>query len=265
MLMKRNKIYKSLAIGLLSFSVVHAVNLANPSITLPEARIAVGASYHLGGYTLTNLELPSLFNRIHGRVEYSPLKYLTIGIDGGTIQLNVDRYVDQNGDSIPVFEGNYGYSGGGHLKLSTPTFLKQRLAIIAIAQGTIFKSRNKFSAEYGGKDGTGVVGIQFHIPGFGYITAGPWVYLIQGENRSFDGRTSFYSNTNNIRGWLSIDYFPKMVELSDNKPYISFEVSISPKADYSERIPVQEFSISISIGSVTKRLYGMESDVDWSP
>jgi hypothetical protein len=262
--MRRKSIQNSLVICLLSLTVVHAANLANPSITLPEARVAVGVSYDLGGYTLTNLEIPSLFNRIHGRVEYSPLKYLTIGIDGGAIQVNVDRYV-QDGDTVPVFKGNFGYSGGGHLKLSTPAFLKHRLSVIAIAQGTIFKSRNKFSAEYRGKDGTGVVGIQFHIPGFGYITAGPWVYLIMGENRSYNGQKSLYSNTNNIRGWLSVDYFPKMAELSNNKPYISFEFSISPKADYSERIPVQEFSFSISIGSVTKRLYGSQSDVDWSP
>lgn len=261
MRMKTNLLYSCITIVFLSFEISSAANLANPATPIPDARIAVGASYHLGGYTLTNQELPSLFNRIHARVSYSPLKYVSFGIDGGTIQIDVER----TSDSAATFHGKFGYSGGGHLKLATPAFLKQRLSFVAIGQGTIFKSINKFSAEYAGKDATGAVGMQVHIPGFGFITAGPWVYLILGQNKSFDGTTSIYSNTNNVRGWLAIDYFPKMKELSSNKPYISLEFSISPKANYSERIPVQEFSVSVSIGSITDRLYGTQSEVEWSP
>ena len=261
MLMKTQKHFKRIAIGFLLVGISNAANLANPATPFPEARIAVGASYHLGGYTLTNQELPSLFNRIHARVSYSPIKYVSFGVDGGTIQIDVER----TSDSAATFNGKFGYSGGGHLKLATPAFLKQRLSFVALGQGTIFKSVNKFNAEYAGKDATGAVGIQLHIPGFGYITAGPWVYLIFGKNKSFDGTTSEYSNINNVRGWLAIDYFPKMKELSNNKPYISLEFSVSPKANYSERIPVQEFSVSVSIGSITNRLYGTQSDVEWSP
>ena len=242
-------------------SSIEAANLANPAITLPEARISIGASYHLGGYTLSDQEIPSLFNRIHGRVEYGPFKYLTLGIDAGAILIEVDSYVDHLGDSIENFHGKFGFSGGAHLKLSTPSFVKKIISFIMIAQATLFKSSDdKLAWYYGGKDGTGIIGIQFHIPGFGFISAGPWVYLIQGENN--DG---FYSNTDNVRGWLAIDYFPKLKDLSTNKPYLSLEFSISPKATYSERIPVQAFSVSISIGAITKRLYGIESDIEWTP
>lgn len=236
-------------------------NLANPAITLPDGRMAIGASYHIGGYSLTNDSIPALFNRIHGRVEFGPIKYITIGIDAGVTQIEVDRYTD----TTAVFHGKYGFSGGAHLKLSTPTFARQYLSVIAIAQATMFNSTNKFSAAYGGKDGCGAIGIQAHIPGFGYISVGPMVYLIQGTNKSYDGKTGFYSNTDNIRGWCAIDYFPKMKDVSSNKPYISLEFSASPSATYSQRIPLQGFSVSISIGSITKRLYGTESDIDWSP
>lgn len=249
----------------LSVSFIEAANLANPAITLPDARISIGASYHLGGYTLTNDTIPALFNRIHGRVEYGPLKYLTVGIDAGVTQIDVDRYIDISNDTVPIFHGKFGFSGGAHLKLSTPSFARRMISFIAIAQATLFTSKNKHTASYGGTDGTGIIGIQIHIPGFGFISAGPWVYLIQGENRSFDGTTSFYSNTDNVRGWIAIDYFPKLKDLSTNKPYLSLEFSISPKATYSERIPVQAFSVSISIGAITKRLYGVESDIEWSP
>ncbi|MBN1307047.1 MAG: hypothetical protein JXA18_03960 [Chitinispirillaceae bacterium] len=251
----------TISVVLLVGSFVGASNLANPAITLPEARIAIGASYHLGGYSLTNDTVPALFNRIHGRFEYGPYKHLTLGIDAGAVQIEVDRYHD----TVPVFHGKFGFSGGAHLKLSTPSFAKKIISFIAIVQATLFKSQNKHSAYYGGKDGTGIIGIQLHIPGFGYISAGPWVYLIQGENSSFNGKKNFYSNTDNVRGWLAIDYFPKIADVSSNKPYLSFEFSISPKATYSERIPVQAFSVSISIGSITRRLYGTESDVEWSP
>ena len=241
-----------------------AANIANPTIPLPEARVAIGASYHLGGYSLTNDTIPALFNRIHGRVEYGPFKYLTLGIDAGATQIDVDRYVHAN-DTFPIFHGKFGFSGGAHLKLSTPSFARHLISFLSIAEATYFSSRNKHSASYGGIDGTGIIGIQVHIPGFGYVSAGPWVYVIQGENRSFDGTTNFYSNTDNIRGWLAIDYFPKLKDESSNKPYLSLEFSISPRANYSERIPVQAFSVSVSIGSITKRLYGTESDIEWTP
>ncbi|MBN1577678.1 MAG: hypothetical protein JW913_14055 [Chitinispirillaceae bacterium] len=255
------KKYRLIISVVLLITSVRASNLANPAITLPQARIAIGASYHLGGYSLTNDTIPALFNRIHGRIEYGPFKYLTLGIDAGAVQIEVDRYHD----TVPVFHGKFGFSGGAHLKLSTPSFARQLVSFIAIAQATLFKSQNKHSAYYGGKDGTGILGVQVHIPGFGYISAGPWVYLIEGENRSFDGKTGFYSNTDNVRGWLAIDYFPKIIDVTSNKPYLSLEFSISPKATYSQRIPVQAFSVSISLGSITRRLYGTESDVEWSP
>lgn len=254
-------------------TIVNSANLANPAITLPEARVAVGASYHLGGYTLTNYEIPSLFNRVHARVEYGPFKYFTLGVDLGVTQIDVDRYVEQNHgrvDTFPVFQGKFGFSGGGHLKFSTPRFVKRYLSFIAIGQATMFNSVNNLSAAYKGIDGTGAVGLQVHIPGFGYISAGPWVYLIEGKaiggkGTDSEGEEHFYSNTDNVRGWFAIDFFPKMKEMSSNKPYLSLEMSVSPKVTYSQRILVQEFSVSVSVGSVTKRLYGAESDVEWNP
>jgi hypothetical protein len=241
-----------------------ASNLANPAAAIPEARVAIGASYHLGGYTLTNKEIPSIFNRLHARVHYAPLNFLGIGVDLGAMQLDVDRYVIKS-DTVPLFHGKFGFSGGAHLKVSTPPFLKERLSIVGIGQATYFLSKNKYDASYSGFDGTGAIGLQFHIPGFGYITAGPLLYLIQGENKSYTGEESFFSNANNLRGWLSIDFFPKFKDETSNKSYLSLELSISPKANASSRVPVQEFSISISLGSVTGRLYGVESGLDWEP
>ena len=246
---------------LIAVTSVQASNLANPAIVLPDARVAIGASYHLGGYSLTNQEVSALFNRINGRVEYGPFKYLTIGVDAGATQVEVDRYHD----TLEIFHGKFGISGGGHLKASTPAFFNQSFSIIAMAQATYFKSENEFSAYYSGIDGTGAVGLQVHIPGFGYISAGPWVYVIQGTNKGFSGSTGYYSNTDNLRGWLAIDFFPKLKEVTSNKPYISLELSVSPKANVSDRIPVQAFSVSLSVGAVTKRLYGAESDIEWEP
>mgnify|MGYP007061460011 FL=1 len=83
---------------------IKASNLANPAVLTPEARISVGASYHLGGYTLTNLELPALFNRVHARCDYTPFSFLSFGLDAGATMIDVERYV-QNGDTFPVFHG----------------------------------------------------------------------------------------------------------------------------------------------------------------
>jgi hypothetical protein len=58
-------------------------NLANPGGMLPPGRISIGASYHLGGYTITDSALGCLLNRFHARIGYSPLQYVDVGIDLG--------------------------------------------------------------------------------------------------------------------------------------------------------------------------------------
>ncbi|NLL13965.1 MAG: hypothetical protein GX267_11220 [Fibrobacter sp.] len=245
-------------------NVVLASNLANPAVTIPEARIAIGASYHLGGYTLTNKAIPSLWNRIHSRLEYSPLKFLSLGVEFGGTQIDVDQFII-NSDTVPSFQGKFGFSGGALLKLSTPAFLNDYIKFTSITKASFFSSKNQHNALYKGIDGVGIVGIQFHIPRFGYITTGPLIYVIDGTNRSYTGEKNYYSNLNNIRGWIAIDFFPRIKEITSNKPFISLEFSMSPEIDYSRRVPVQEFSLSICIGSVTRRIYGIENDIEWEP
>lgn len=235
-------------------------NLANPAAPVADARISLGASYHLGGYTISNMEIPMVVNRFHGRISYSPIRYVNFGIDLGTIQINVERFIEGR-DTIPVFEGAYGFSGGAHLKLTTPQILNT-LSMMAMAQGGMFQSENKAGAMYGGKDGVAALGLQVRIPQFGYISAGPQLYIINGENRSYSGTESIYSNVNNVRGWIAFDYFPKVEPLTTNKPYFSLEFTASPKINSTSRIPVQEFSVSLSIGAITPRLYGLENETD---
>ncbi|HEX3019125.1 MAG TPA: hypothetical protein VHP36_02440 [Chitinispirillaceae bacterium] len=256
---------KNLIIIIIVFSnTVLASNLANPATNIPEARIAIGASYHLGGYTLSNKAIPSVWNRIHSRLEYAPLNFLSLGIELGATQIDIDKY--QIGpDTIPVFHGKFGFSAAASLKLSTPALLRDLLKFTAISKVSYFSSKNKYNAAYKGIEGAGIVGIQFHIPQFGYITTGPLVYLIDATSRSYTGKENFISNINNIRGWIAIDFFPRLKEITTNKPYISLEISMSPEINYSRRVPVQEFSASISIGSVTRRLYGTENDIEWEP
>lgn len=239
-------------------------NLGNPAVSIPQARLAIGASYHAGGYTITNQEIPSIFNRIHARFEYSLLSNVSIGIDLGATQIEVDNY-SIGVDTFAIFHGKYGFSGGAHFKASTPFIFNKTIAFIGIGSATTFSSKNEHNAFYGGLDGAGTVGVQFHVPRFGYISAGPMIYMIKGKNKSYDGIESRYCNVNNIRGWLAIDFFPDMKEMSSNKPFITLEITASPAADLSKKIPLQEFSVSVCIGSVSKRLFGIENGVEWKP
>jgi hypothetical protein len=257
-------VFKLTLLLLLFVSNVYSSNLANPAVSVPASRITIGASYLASGYTITNMEIPSLFNRVHARVAYSLLSNVSIGIDLGVTQIEVDKYTIGE-DSFPVFHGKFGFSGGAHLKLSTPFFLKKTIALTCIGNATTFSSKNTSGALYGGFDGAGAVGVQFHIKHFGYISAGPMMYLIKGENVSFDGTKGKYSNINNLRGWLAIDFFPDFKEMSSNKPFITLEITASPEANYSKRIPLQEFSVSLCIGSITKKLSGIENGIDWKP
>jgi hypothetical protein len=244
---------------------VNAANLADPTVILPEARIALAASYDLGGYTITNDSVPCLMNRIHGSLTWSPFSFLNIGIDAGASQMDVAGDTTSR-DTIGIFNGNYGFSGGLHVKLGSRFFYDGLVRIIAIGQATYFSTTNKDGAVYSGKDGVGTVGLQFHVPHFCYVSAGPQLYLIMGENKSYNSAVQHkYSNINNLRGWLAIDYFPTEKGLSSNKLFLSIEVSVSPKVAFDKRAPLQECGFSISFGSITKRLYGEESDVEWAP
>ncbi|MBD3319648.1 MAG: hypothetical protein GF350_00970 [Chitinivibrionales bacterium] len=249
---------------LMHYVPVHASTIANPAVAIPDARVSIGLSYNLGGHSITSDTVPCVLNRIDARLSYSPSMLINFGIDLGAAQMSVAGDTSRT-DTVGVFEGKFGFSGGGHLKVSTPFFFNDIAALVGIAKATYFSSENEETALYGGVDGAGVLGVQFHIPGFGYITAGPMLYVIMGENRSYDGNSGEYFNANNLRGWLSIDFFPQMKIASTNLPYISFEIAISPEANFGGRAPVEEFGFSICVGTVTKRLYGETTDVEWEP
>jgi hypothetical protein len=243
---------------------LEASNLANPVTPIPSARISIGVSYHLGGYTITNAELPSLLNRINARVNYAPLQFFNIGIDCGASQMEVAA---DTLDSLIIgaFHGNYTFSFGANIKLSSP-LLNDLFGLIGIAQGTRFESENKAGALYKGYDVNGIIGFLVHIKNIGYIAAGPQVYLIQGKNKSFNSKTERpYSNVNNIRGWFAFDFFPKLKIDTKNIPYFSLEVAVSPDAGFGKKAPLQEISFSIAFGSVTRKLYGETSSIEWRP
>jgi hypothetical protein len=242
---------------------VTASNLANPLAPLPPARVAIGVSYHLGGHTITQRRIPALLNRFNGRATYAPFSFLSFGVDLGATRMDVAADTTA-GDTVGLFHGDYRFSAGGHLKLSSPLF-RDRLGVVGIARATTFSSGNDYDALYGGIDGNGALGLLVHIPGFGYAAAGPKLYLIRGENTSHDGTQNTYANVNNLRGWLAVDYFPRVSEKMKNRPYLSFEIALSPEAAVDRRAPIQEFSFSLTFGTVTPRLYGEVSEVPWQP
>ncbi len=259
-----NRIFAFLCLTIIT-GAAYGSNLVNPLTPIPEARIAVAASYHLGGYTITNRNIPAMLNRFHARLSYAPLSLLNIGFDAGASQAEVAGDTTR-GDTLGIFHGAFAFSYGTHLKLATPLYFNDLIGLIAIAQATHFTSENEQGAVYRGYDGCGAAGVIVHIAGFGYAAAGAKAYLIQGENRGYNQNSyKEYSNSNNVRGWLAVDYFPRMQEVMTNKPFISFEVSLSPEAMLGGRAPVQELAFSIGIGSITPRLYGERSEIEWEP
>jgi hypothetical protein len=243
---------------------IPASNLADPTVLVQAARLSAGASYDLGGFSLTNDSVPCILNRFEARMSYAPFSFVNFGIDAGATQMEVAGDTTAT-DTIGIFHGKYAFSGGGHLKLGTPFFFNDLLSAVGILHGTYFSSKNNAGTVYSGIDANGGVGLQFHIRDFGYVTAGSSVYLIFGKNKSYDGQAGKYSNINNVRGWLAIDYFPTIAAGSKNLLYISLELTASPKATFNGRAPVQEMSVSVSIGSITRKLYGQESEVEWKP
>jgi len=243
---------------------LYAENLANPAVLLQPARIALGASYDLGGYTITNRDVPCMLNRVQGRCSYSPNSYVNFGIDAGTVQMEIASDTTAT-DTFDVFHGKYGITGGAHLKLGTPFYFNNLVCGVCIIDGSYFSSKNDAGTTYSGMDGAAGLGLQFHLNGFGFLTAGSTVYLIKGKDQSYSGAENFYSNKNNVRGWLALDYFPSDKMGSNNTLYISLELSVSPKVTFNDRAPVQEFGFSVAIGSISRRLYGQDASVEWKP
>lgn len=243
----------------LSVSSSFALNLATPLAPLPGGRISFSASYDLNGITITNREIPSIMNRIQGNFTISPIQYFNVGIDLGINQIDVAS--DSN--DVALFHGGYGFTGGGNIKVSTP-LLKDIIGAIGLAKGTWFSStEDNTERYYRGLDVAAAIGPIFHIPKFGYISFGPQIYYIHGQNDATSGN---YHNINNLRGWIAIEYFPKMKEESKYLPFISIEGSISPEASIkSSRSPVVEFGASITFGAVSSKLFGEVEQIDWKP
>lgn len=263
--MKKYSVQLLILLAFTIISISRAANLADPAVILPVARVAIAGSYDLGGYTITNDSVPCIMNRFHGSLTWSPFSFLNIGIDAGASQMDVSGDTTSK-DSIGIFHGTYGVSGGAHIKIGSQFFYDDLFRVIGIGQVTYFNTKNKEGALYSGKDGAGMLGLQFHVPHFGYVSAGPQIYLILGENKSYNTVVKHtYSNINNLRGWLAIDYFPSEKGQSGNKLFFSLEITLSPKIAFDKRAPLQECGFSISFGSITKRLYGEASEIEWAP
>jgi hypothetical protein len=238
-----------------------ASNIANPGAMLPAGRISVGASYHVGGYTITNEDLGCIVNRFHARIAYSPLDYLNFGIDLGTTQMDVDSVTLADSTHFTSFQGNYGFSGGLHLKAATPRFFNDMMAVIGGAEATIFTSENDEGASYGGIDVAGVLGLQFRIPKFGFVSAGAKMYYIEGTNKPYNSDTEgSFSNTDNLQGWLAVDFLPSFKSAGKMKgmPYFSAEMTLTPGVSVGDAVPLKGISFSIGIGWVSPKLYGEE-------
>ncbi len=262
--MNKTTAFCALLVCGIAMTSVSASNLADPAVLIPPARFAIGASYDLGGFAITNDSVPCLLNRFEARVAFSPCSFSNFGSDAGAAQMEVAGDTTSI-DTIGIFHGKYAFCGGGHLKLGTPFFFNDLASAVGILHGSYFSSQNSAGTLYKGVDADGGVGLQFHIHDFGYITAGSSVYLIFGKNKSYSGQEGKYSNINNVRGWLAIDYFPAAAASSKNLMYISLELTASPKATFNGRAPIQEMSVSVSIGSITRKLYGEVSEIEWKP
>jgi hypothetical protein len=241
-----------------------ASSLANPASMMPAGRIAIGASYHLGGYSITDSSIGSVMNRFHARITYSPLQYVNFGIDIGTTQMDVDSTTiyssatDSVGTHYSTFQGGYGFSFGAHLKAGTPRFFNDMVGIVGIGAVTMFSSTNEKSAKYSGWDGSGALGLQFRIPKFGYVTAGTKLYMIKGDNESYNGQKGYFWNTDNVQGWLAIDFVPTFKGQMKGNPYFSVEMTMVPGVEFGGSVPIRGFSLSIAVGWISPRLYGEE-------
>jgi len=239
-------------------------DLANPAGMLSPGRISLGASYHVGGYTITNQELGCIMNRLHARVDYGPLQYLNFGIDLGASQMDVESTTVYSGDNDTVgthyisFQGKFGFSGGVHLKAATPRFFNDMMAVFGMASATMFTSSNDDGAYYSGIDGAGVVGLQFKVPKFGFVSAGAKLYYIHGSNKGYNSdKESDYSNTDNVQGWLALDFLPPVKATAKGMPYFSAEITLVPGVKMGdEAVPIQGISFSVGIGWISPRLYG---------
>jgi hypothetical protein len=242
---------RALPLLLCAAAASFGANLANPAAQAGTARMYFGASYFVGGSDITNLEIPMIMNRLNMRVGYAPVSYVNFGADLGLPLISVEEY-----NRTPVFDGDFGWSAGGHLKLSTP-YILGRVAVLALGNINVFRSTNKGGAYYGGTDLAAAGGLQFKLPARHCLSLGPQFYMIMGKNKGFEEKTEgTYSNVNNMRAWLAYEYLPADVFGGEYKPYMSLELTASPKICASKRVPVKEFSVSVSVGIITKRLYG---------
>jgi hypothetical protein len=232
----------------------YSANLAIPAAPTGDGKTSFGVSYVAVSTEITNDEIPLTMNTIVGHISYAPVRYVNFGLDLGTAQVGVDGYnlaATSGGDTIRAFDGDFGWTVGGHLKLITP-YLFDRVALIGAANGNFFRSSNSLKAFYGGIDVAAAAGLQIRVPN-GAFSIGPQIYMILGENKGVDAAKSTYTNRNNGGIWITYDFIPDVVPFGgEHKPYASIEFTASPKIDETtDRPTLGGLSISISVGAIS--------------
>ena len=240
-----------------------AASLVGPISPFPGGRMSMGLAYNLEGMSITNRNIPAVMNGFTGNLSYSPAQYVNIGIEAGATSLEVASDSISTDSGTTMYKGKYKFSGGAALHLSSP-LAREVFGITGIAKADYFSSDDGAGASYKGFSGIGVLGLVFHIKGFGYIATGPRLYFIEGQDKGYNqSNYSDFHNTNNLQAWLAMEWFPKTS--GGSIPYFGVELTAGPKVNFGGRAPVNEFSVSATIGAVSKRLSGEASELEWHP
>jgi hypothetical protein len=277
-----NKIFLTLFLFALSS---WAIGVSFPTAPVPTARFATGVSYdYYGGYMsykesplfLTE-DIPFNMHGIVAFVTFAPVTFINLGFDMGIRDVNA-FYAEELYNMADNLTGQFGFSGGAHLKFATPYF-GDVFGIIAVGKWQSFYSEGNSDNTkwyYGdipvnwsnsGDIITGAGGFSFHVKNFGYISFGAKYLDIYGEVKVSPAviEKTKWSNDPMLGGWISADYFPR-TNIKNYIPFLSFEVGFFPdsKAFTGGNPVLKNASFSVTIGGITNPLYG-NSDKNWRP
>jgi hypothetical protein len=239
-----------------------SAGVSYPSAPVATARFATGISYEYSGgylYNTSNIQLPYSIFGPSAFFTYALATCVNIGVDVGMRSVNIHHSNQYD------FDGRMGISAGSHLKLATP-YMGDVFGIVTLVRGLWFYSEAKNDSYYSGLDLTGSGGLSFHIKGAGYLSFGVKYSEILGDNYTAHlNKDGEWSNDALLGGWIAFDYFPKS-SIKEFLPYLSFEFGFFPndKPWHGTKPGLRNASFAISIGGVTKKLYG-DKTVNWRP
>jgi hypothetical protein len=216
-------------------------------------QVAISASFDHSGLFLYDDASPSILNSVGFGAEYAPWRMIQIGVFAGAAEFDIGVPESRRDDPRAfAFNSDYGFTGGGSLKLATPRFAKESLRLVVYGSAQWIQAQDGYSNERLGLYYQSGGSLQWSPISSMTLVLGGEYHTLDGTQKNGTGAKQGFgleglTAAEYLRGLIGIEY----VMPQKNRPFVNISVRPTGGLGWDDKLGVQGGSISVTFGVMT--------------